>query len=195
MRIPVKVKICGLTRREDVEFAAKSGADYLGFVLVPWSKRYVPSERWRSLTRELPAQVKCVAVVADPALEDLAKIREVFDIIQFHGSETPEVANGSRSWKAMTRECEFETMKLFDVEHFVIDFPLGGSGRCCNWDLAAAAARKYEILLAGGLTPENVAEAVRKVAPWGVDVSSGVEISPGIKSKEKLLNFIKEAKG
>ena len=80
------------------------------------------------------------------------------------------------------------------MEHFVIDAAAGGSGRRCDWSLAAAAAKEHEILLAGGLTPENVAEAVRRVGPWGVDVSGGVESSPGIKSKEKLLKFIKEAK-
>ena len=188
------MKICGLTRREDVESAVEAGADYLGFVLVPESKRYVPPERWRSLTEGVPERVKCVAVVSDPAREEVAEIWNIFDIIQFHGSETPELAHGNNCWKALHLEHGFERMKQFDVEHFVIDAAAGGSGRRCDWNLAAAAAKEHEILLAGGLTPENVAEAVRRVGPWGVDVSGGVESSPGIKSKEKLLKFIKEAK-
>ena len=86
------MKICGLTRREDVESAVEAGADYLGFVLVPESKRYVPPERWRSLTEGVPERVKCVAVVADPAREEVAERWNIFDISQFHGSETTELS-------------------------------------------------------------------------------------------------------
>ncbi|MPM72087.1 N-(5'-phosphoribosyl)anthranilate isomerase [bioreactor metagenome] len=193
MRTPVKVKICGLTRREDVELAAGLGADFLGFVLAPASKRYVPPERWRSLTENLPGHIRRVAVVVDPAPETLAEIRKVFDVIQFHGSEPPELARGAGSWKALHLEREFGKLKEYDVEHFIIDSATGGSGVRCDWRTAAEAAKEYEILLAGGLTPDNVAEAIRQVKPWGVDVSGGVEAAPGIKSKEKLIRFMKEA--
>jgi len=193
VRTPVKVKICGLTRREDVELAVELGADYLGFVLAPASKRFVPPDRWRGLTEHLPEHVRRVAVVVNPSDEELAGIRKVFDIVQFHGSEPPEVVRGEGSWKALHLERDAGTMESYQVEHFVVDSAAGGSGVCCDWSLAAEAAKKYEILLAGGLTPDNVAEAIRQVKPWGVDVSGGVEAAPGIKSKEKLMRFMKEA--
>lgn len=193
MRTPVKVKICGLTRREDVELAVELGADYVGFVLVPASKRFVAPDRWRGLTERLPEHVRRVAVVADPSEEELEEIRTMFDIIQFHGSEPPELARGRGCWKALHLERDAGKMELFEVEHFVVDSAAGGSGVRCDWSLAAEAAKKYEILLAGGLTPDNVAEAIRQVKPWGVDVAGGVEAAPGIKSKEKLMRFMKEA--
>lgn len=188
------MKICGLTRREDVELAVGLGADYLGFVLVPASKRYVPPERWRNLTENLPEHVKRVAVIADPREEELVELRKLFDIIQFHGKESPCFAGGEGSWKALSPEIGLERFEQYDVEHFVVDSANGGSGCCCDWEFAALAAERYEILLAGGLTPENVAEALRRVKPWGVDVAGGVESSPGIKSEEKMERFIKEAK-
>ena len=194
MRTPVKVKICGLTRREDVECAAAAGADYVGFVLVPSSKRFVPPESRRELVADLPAGVKSVAVVADPSEEELLGIRKLFDIIQFHGHEQPDEVIGKRGWKAFPAGTALATFARYRVEHFVIDSDCGGSGRCCDWHRAALAAERYEILLAGGLTPENVAEAIRQVNPWGVDVSGGVELSPGIKSSEKIQRFIEEAK-
>jgi len=188
------VKICGLTRRGDVELAVELGADFLGFVLVPSSKRFVSPDRWRSLTEGLPGHVRTVAVVADPSEAELVEIRKVFNIIRFHGAEPPELGRGKGCWKALCLERDYGKMEAYDVEHFVVDSSAGGSGRCCDWSLAAEAAKKFEILLAGGLTPENVAEAVRRVKPWGVDVAGGVESSPGIKSKEKLVNFMKEAR-
>ena len=188
------MKICGLTRREDVECAVAAGADYLGFVLVPGSRRFVPPELRRELVADLPENVRSVAVVADPMADELSEIRKFFDLIQFHGQEPPAVANGERSWKALPAGTEFETFARYRVEHFVVDSDCGGSGRCCDWHSAALAAEQYEILLAGGLTPENVADAVRQVKPWGVDVAGGVELSPGIKSAEKIQRFIKEAK-
>lgn len=194
MRTPVKVKICGLTRREDVECAVAVGADYLGFVLVPGSKRFVPPERCRELVADLPAGVRSVAVVADPSEAELDEICNMFDIIQFHGHEPPESIAGKRRWKALPAGTEFGIFARYQVEHFVVDSDQGGSGRCCDWSRAAQLASRYEILLAGGLTPENVSEAVRQVRPWGVDVAGGVEISPGIKSYEKIQRFIKEAK-
>ncbi len=193
MRTPVKIKICGLTRREDVELAAELGADYLGFILAPASKRFVPPGRWRELTRGLPGHIQRVAVVVNPSPKEILEIRKHFDIIQFHGSEPMEIATGKQSWKALHLEHELEKLKQYDVEHFIIDSAAGGSGMTCDWRLAAEAAKEYEILLAGGLTPENVADAIRQVNPWGVDVAGGVEASPGVKSTEKLIRFMKEA--
>ena len=194
MRTSVKVKICGLTRRCDVECAVAAGADYVGFVLVPSSKRFVPPERRRELIADLPASVRSVAVVADPTEQEVSEIRKLFDIIQFHGHEPPSVADGAHSWKALPASTAPERFFEYRVEHFVVDSDCGGSGRCCDWHRAALASERYEILLAGGLSPENVADAIRQVKPWGVDVSGGVELSPGIKSREKIQHFIEEAK-
>ncbi len=177
-----QVKICGLTRREDVELAVSLGADYVGFVLVPQSKRYVPRERWRELTKDLP--VKTVAVVTDP----VPGAEEFFDLVQYHGEAF------EKGWKALhlRSEADLKKLDLYRAERFVIDSAGGGSGVCCDWRLAALAARKYPVMLAGGLTPANVAEAVRIVVPLGVDVAGGVESAPGIKSEEKMKLFFKK---
>lgn len=196
MRTPVQIKICGLTRREDVENAIKYGADYLGFVLVPSSPRFVPRVCRRELISGLPEKVKTVAVVADLNDEaELAEIRELFDIIQFHGQENPEHISGPGEWKAVTAKLNIDVLEHCRADCLVIDSDRGGgSGHCCDWDFAARMAEKRKIILAGGLTPENVSGAIEKVHSWGVDVSSGVEISPGIKSEEKIRKFISEIK-
>ena len=151
MRTPVEVKICGLTRRCDVELAAELGAGYVGFVLVPASPRCVPVERLRELTGGLPAGVKRVGVFADADRETILRAAEGnFDIIQLHGD------------------------------------------RRCDWSLAAQAARRWRIMLAGGLSPENIREAIQTVHPVGVDLSSSLETAPGIKSEEKMKTLFKE---
>ncbi|MDR0932754.1 MAG: phosphoribosylanthranilate isomerase [Victivallales bacterium] len=194
MQTAVKVKICGLTRREDVELAIELGADYLGFVLIPSSKRYVTLAQSRDLTANVPLKVKTVAVVANPSSAELNEIRDIFNIVQFHSDESSEIAQGANSWKALSSCTDSTKFDEYKVGRFVVDSAVGGSGICCDWNIAAEVAKRYKILLAGGLSPENIAEAIRAVRPWGVDVAGGVESSPGIKSKEKMVRFIKEAK-
>ena len=200
-----EIKICGLTRREDVLAAAEAGADYVGFVLVPSSKRYVAPERLAELTKDLPAHVRKVGVFADASLENiLASVKAgALDIVQLHGNEAPEYAEqlkseGLRVWKAahLRQEADVDFYADYPAERIVADAAEGGSGKRSSWELAAKLARRKCVMLAGGITPENASEALEKVNPAGLDLASGVEEAPGIKSKEKitmLFNHIREA--
>ena len=187
------LKFCGITNKEDLRAAEIAGAGYVGFILVPGSPRCVS----RATAKELigAASVKTVCVVRDMPLEELNEcIRELHpDVIQLHGGETPEYASGisgAEVWKAvcLTSEKALREAEASPCSVIVADSG-GGTGRPCCWELAAGLARKRTIFLAGGLTPENVCEAVRRVRPAGVDVSGGVERRPGIKDKEKMFQF------
>ena len=187
-----EVKICGLTRRGDVEAALECGADYVGFVLVPASKRFVPLERLAELTRNLDNARK-VGVFMDAPLETIRRAVEVggLDVVQLHGSETPEIASQidfAEVWKA-TYDADFPAARL------VCDAPQGGSGRFGDHALAAELAKKRPVMFAGGITPGNVARLVRLVRPAGVDLASGVESAPGIKDRKKLEALFTELKG
>ena len=191
------MKICGLTRRCDVELAAELGAGYVGFVLVPASPRCVPVERLRELTGGLPSGVKRVGVFADADRETILRAAEGnFDIIQLHGNETREFAASLPYpvWKAVRAVAGtgLEPLEEWPVDRFLFDAATGGSGRRCDWSLAARAARRWRIMLAGGLSPENIREAIRTVHPAGVDLSSSLETAPGIKSEETMRALFKE---
>ena len=187
-----EVKICGLTRRCDVAAALECGADYLGFVLVSASKRFVPLERLAELTRGVTTARK-VGVFMDAPLETIRRAVEVggLDIVQLHGSETAEFASSidfAEVWKA-TYDADFPAARL------VCDAPQGGSGRFGNHARAAELAKIRPVMLAGGLTPANVAAVVAAVRPAGVDVASGVESAPGVKDRKKLEALFNELKG
>lgn len=200
MRTAFEVKICGLVRRCDVELAAELGADYLGFVLAPHSPRRVSLESLRELTRGLTGSgCRIVAVMADPGREEILRAAEVADRIQLHGSEPPELMESLpevRFWKAfhLTEQAEVARLSGYRVERFVLDAASGGSGVRCDWSVAADAARRWPVMLAGGISAENVADAVGQVKPAGVDLSSSLESSPGVKSKRKMMDFFKIVK-
>jgi phosphoribosylanthranilate isomerase len=200
----VRVKICGLTRVEDVETAVEAGADYLGFILYPRSPRYVEPSKLRDLLKACGNTPK-VAVMVDPSPEEILRVLDLgFDFIQLHGNEEPELVRSAdvrRVIKAFRiREGLPEGLEDWRDAHAVLlDTYLkgtpGGTGRTFNWSLAREAVRRgFRVFLAGGLNPENVRSAVEKVRPYCVDVSSGVEISPGIKDKMKVRKFVEEAK-
>ncbi len=199
MRTPLEVKICGITRRNDAVFAAELGADYLGFVLAPGSPRFVPPERLPELARGLPEGCRSVAVMVNPSRDEILRAAETVDLIQLHGSEPPELIGalpGIRFWKAVhlaSRE-EIAMLSNYPAERFVLDAAFGGSGTPCDWGLAAEAARWRPAMLAGGISPDNVAGAVAEVAPAGVDASSSLESAPGVKSKERMIEFFLKIK-
>ena len=184
----IKVKICGLTRRCDAECATDCGADYLGVVLYDKSPRFVAPERLKDIFGGLPIPV--VGVFVDPDLEYLKRVlfSGVVDIIQLHGHESAEFAREAAKlapvWKAAY---EFD----FPAECLVCDALRGGSGEVGNHALAAQIAKVRRVMLAGGITPENAVEFAKEVAPYGIDLASGVESAPGIKDHakiEKLFN-------
>ena len=199
----VRVKICGVTRLEDALLATRLGADALGFNFWPRSRRYLAPEAARAIVDRLPPFVTTVGVFVDqPPSEVLeAAARSGVEVLQLHGDESPEevAAYPRPTVKALRLEgpVDLDLLARYRVRAFLLDAPsagFGGSGVTCDWALARAAAERVPVILAGGLTPQNLAQAIRAVRPYGVDVASGVESSPGVKDPEKLRRFVLAAK-
>ena len=202
----VTVKICGITSEADALAAAEAGADAIGLMFYEGSPRHVTLEQAKAISAALPPHVMRVGVFvnAEEAFVHQALTECMLNILQFHGDETPEECSRYpvMTLKAFRVQGE-ETLAQLEaypsagylLDAYVKD-ALGGTGATFNWDLAVRAQEFGKpIFLAGGLTPENVAEAVRKVQPFGVDASSGVEIEPGRKDAEQMRTFVAEAKG
>ncbi len=196
------VKICGLTRPEDVEAAIAAGATHIGFVLAPSSKRYVTLAQLRRLSADLAnASVRKVGVFLNAARDFILEHQEAgaLDIIQLHGDESADFARqfeGIELWKAfhLRGQKDIEAALEYPARYILSDAAGGGSGTRCNWDYAAKLAAGRSVILAGGITPDNAVEALRKTGACGIDLSTGVETSPGIKSKEKIEQLFKNLK-
>jgi len=201
----MRIKVCGITSVADAEAAVAAGADALGLMFYRPSPRHIAPGRAAEIVSAVPATIATVGVVVDPSADF---VREVIaatglDTLQFHGCETPEFCAqfGLRTIKAFRLRDQATLAELpayprsvWLLDSYVPGVP-GGSGQVFNWDLAVAARRLGRpIFLAGGLTEDNIAEAVRRVAPFGVDVSSGVEAAPGRKDPARLLRFIARAR-
>jgi phosphoribosylanthranilate isomerase len=193
------VKICGITRIEDALLAAELGATALGFVLWPGSPRAIDPFRARTIVRHLPPLVSVVGVFVDQPLEYVRRVARLvpLDAIQLHGGESADYCRdaGARVIKAVgasrTAVEGIERLPRNVVVLLDVFDPVqhGGTGRSIDWNVAARVARMRPTILAGGLRPENVGEAVRRVRPFGVDVSSGVEVRPGVKDAGRLRDF------
>jgi len=187
------VKICGITRPEDAEAAVEAGAGAIGFIFWPKSPRFIDPHRARAIAAALPPFVTAVGVFVNQPLAYVNGVASLVALgaVQLHGDETPEYAasvsrpvmkavsvgrDEARVWPSRVR-------LLLDVHDPVAR---GGTGRTIDWAAAADLAARREVILAGGLTPDNVADAVARVRPFGIDVSSGVERAPGIKDHERL---------
>jgi phosphoribosylanthranilate isomerase len=200
----VRVKICGITNMEEALHAAACGADALGFVFFPKSPRCLTPEAARVIIAALPPFVTTVGLFVNEAPERIKEIVDYcrLDVIQLHGDEPPQacVISPYRVIKALRVKDASSLVGLeeYSVSAFLLDAwvadSYGGTGHTFNWELAARVARKHHVILAGGLAPGNVADAIRTVMPYGVDVSSGVEVSPGRKDSEKVEAFIRNAK-
>ena len=190
------VKICGITLAEDAEAAVKAGAAAIGFVFWPGTPRFIDPYRARVIAATLPPFVTTVGVFVNQPIEYVTGVASLVRLgaVQLHGDETIEYAAAlsrpvvkalspgdgqAAAWPA-------RTMLLLDVHDPV---RRGGTGRTIDWTAAARVAAERRVLLAGGLTPENVAEAVLRVRPFGIDVSSGVERAPGVKDHQRLRAF------
>jgi phosphoribosylanthranilate isomerase len=206
MSEPVKVKICGITNLADGMAAVEAGADMLGFVFCERSPRGITPQAASGIIRDLsPFTVKAGVFVDAPEEEVFEAIRLCgLNLLQFHGDETPAycLQFGVLSMKAFrVRDAEsLRALADYPTHAWLLDAYTpgkpGGTGETFDWDLAVEArGRGRPIFLAGGLTPENVAAAVQRVRPFGVDVSSGVEASPGKKDHAKVRAFIQAAKG
>ncbi|MCF7669179.1 MAG: phosphoribosylanthranilate isomerase [Verrucomicrobia bacterium] len=197
-----RIKICGITGKEDAAAAVDAGADALGFVFFPGSPRYITVERASEIIRELPPFVSVVGVFVNAGIADILRVVEScgLDVVQLHGDEPACVCAGlpCKVVKAfrIKEAGDLEALEEYDTDAWLLDSyspgVRGGTGEVFNWELAAhACGRGRPVILAGGLHAGNVAEAVRVVRPYGVDVSSGVESEPGKKSSAKMRAFIK----
>ncbi len=205
----VKVKICGITNWADARHAIAGGADLLGFNFVPTSPRYVTPAKARRMVARLPARVSAVGVFQNESEDAMLEIarRVGLDQLQLHGDEPPELVArlGERLGvikavrvKKRLRPAELAAYKRADA--ILLDGynrkARGGTGRTFDWKIARRAKRAgRRIFLAGGLTPENVREAIRAARPYGVDVCSGVELRPGKKDAAKLRGLLRAVKG
>ena len=201
----VIVKICGITRPEDARAAVEAGADALGFVFYPGSPRFVALDAAAAIARELPPYIVRVGLFVDaPPDEVVAAVAACgLNLLQFHGEEPPDycLQFGLMSMKAfrVRDAASLDALPNSPTDAWLLDAyvpgQLGGTGESFNWDLALQAGRYGRpIFLAGGLTPENVGEAVRRARPYAVDVSSGVEAAPGRKDHAKVRAFVSAAK-
>jgi phosphoribosylanthranilate isomerase len=195
----MKVKICGITRMEDAMAAAEAGAAAVGFVFVPTSRRFVSPRDAARIIRALPSSVTPVGVVADAPKDLLTEIvrRSGVRVVQFHGVETPDVLAGCTfpAYKAFRVGPGFETGILGTypgevalLDSYVEGVP-GGTGRSFDWSIAARATKIRKVILAGGITPATVGAAFEQVHPFAVDVSSGVESTPGIKDRRMITSL------
>ena len=209
-----QVKICGITSLTDAQVAVDAGADMVGFVCYPKSPRYISPQAIADILAHLrrPPECRAVGVFVNESAENIRRILETtgLDLAQLHGDEPPVILERleRRGFKALRpsslAEAEADAAwyadlgprtgpdLLLDAHHPHL---YGGTGQRGDWRIAAALAKHYRLLLAGGLSPDNVAQAVAQVQPWGVDVSSGVERSPGQKDHDAIQSFIRAAKG
>lgn len=202
-----RVKICGITRAQDARAAAEAGADAIGLVFYPPSPRFLSTERAVEIRDALPPFVQTVALFVNP---DAAQVSQVLQrvrpgALQFHGEETPQfcaqfgapwikaarVKNGSEASRLLEYLRPFSAAAAWLVDSHVEAY--GGVGESFDWSLVPAE-RERPLILSGGLSPQNVAEGIRRVRPWGVDVSTGVESAKGIKDAAKIAAFIAEVR-
>ena len=200
-----KTKICGIKSVSDALAAMDAGADLIGFNFYPKSPRYIDVGRCRDIMAVMGryGHVKYVGVFVNASVEEIRATMETLGLsfAQLHGDESVEVLNqlDGKAFKAFRGVPDhLDGYVKNGVPAFLLDASVkglyGGSGVTADWDGAAELAKKYPLLLAGGLTSHNVAEAVRQVKPWGVDVASGVESAPGVKDEAKMSAFVKAVK-
>ncbi len=200
----VRIKICGITLREDALGACEAGADALGFIFWQGSKRYIDPDEAKKIVKALPPFVTTVGVFVDERHDRISEIVDLvgLDVVQLHGTESPEFCAAVKRpvVKAfrVTGEEVVSELSRYNVSAYLLDTyregVSGGTGETFNWDIARKATVSGRVILAGGLTPENISDAVGQVGPYGVDVSSGVEMSEGKKDLERVRLFIERAR-
>ena len=199
----MKIKICGITNEKDALFAEQSGATYLGFILYPKSLRYIEPKAIHDIIQKLDSKINTVGVFVDESPEKVNKIITEIGLthVQLHGEESVEDCKKInvpviKAFRIATAK-DLEEIPAYknSVHAILLDTYVkgysGGTGQSFNWNLAVMA-KQFDIplFLSGGLTPDTVQDAIHKVQPYGVDVSSGVEISPGQKDNKKVASFI-----
>jgi phosphoribosylanthranilate isomerase len=203
-----RIKICGLTREEDIDAVVAAGADAVGFVFAPGSPRRLTVERAAVLRRRIPPFVTVVGLFVNESAQNILECVDAvrLDAVQLHGEETVEVAGACHLWTRVIKAFRVsgpETLAMLSPFTLVTDAFLldawvpgqhGGTGARFDWEIAVRAREfGHPLILAGGLRPENVGEAVTRVRPFALDVSSGVESAPGIKDSAKIRRLIDQA--
>lgn len=195
------VKICGITSEEDALLAVAMGADAVGFVFAP-SPRQMAASRVRDIASRLPPEIMTVGVFRDATKDQVVKTVHSAGLkaAQLHGRETPEVTRAVRARVGIVikglpaGDPSLEQWDEFGADALLLDAPQPGSGQVFDWSLAEGIPSNRRVILAGGLTPENVADGIDQVRPWGVDVSTGVEAAPGKKDPLKVRAFVTAAR-
>ncbi|MEL6338414.1 MAG: phosphoribosylanthranilate isomerase [Myxococcota bacterium] len=193
------IKICGVRSTTDLEWVIEAGASAVGLNVWPSSPRALPENEAAVLIAQARGRIETVLVVVDHPEPERLRVRLGADWVQLHGDEAPGTV-GARSYKAVgvADKADLKRALSFPGERLLVDAkdPIrrGGTGRRVNASIVDAIAQKRPMILAGGLRPENVAEAIAEVKPWGVDTASGVERSPGIKDQEKVRAFVRAAR-
>jgi phosphoribosylanthranilate isomerase len=192
-----RLKVCGITRPEDAELAVEVGAWAIGFILWQGSKRYVEPAMAAGSARSVRRRTELVGVFVNPTLDEVAHAADLMGLthLQLHGDEGPSFCTaaaqrtGCRVIKALRirSRADIADAKRFHTDLHLLDSP--GNGRTWDWRLAAERRTRIPLILAGGLTPANVGEAIAEAYPWAVDVASGVESEPGIKDPAKVRAF------
>jgi phosphoribosylanthranilate isomerase len=199
------VKICGITRHTDAQTAAELGAQALGFVFFAKSPRNIAPVDAGHIVDELPPFVTAVGLFVNPAVDEVKSVQQGvrLDLLQFHGDESPEfcaqfgvpyikAARVKAGLDLLQYARDYRSARGLLLDAFVVGTH-GGTGSTFDWSLIPAGL-PLPVILSGGLTPANVGNAIRSVSPWAVDVSSGVELSPGIKDPQKMAAFMKEVR-
>lgn len=200
------VKICGITNEDDALLAIAMGADAVGFVFAPSSRQISPSKAG-DIAKRLPKEARTVGVFRNESKERVVRIvaESGLGCAQLHGRETPEdclwiservpmMIKGFAAGETSVPALRGGNFRDYGTKYVLLDAPTPGAGQVFDWSLAENAPRDFRIIMAGGLTPENVSEAIRKVQPWGVDVSTGVESSPGKKDTTLVKSFVDAAR-
>ncbi|MBP0132389.1 MAG: phosphoribosylanthranilate isomerase [Nitrosospira sp.] len=200
--MPTRIKICGITRIEDALTATRLGADAIGFIFWPKSARFISPAKAREIVDELPPFVSAVGVYVDPEegwVEESSNIARL-SLLQFHGDESPEFCDQfslpyikalrvREGMDLLQYEDRYSSARGLLLDTYTEGIP-GGTGDTFNWDLIPQGLT-VPLILSGGLHPGNVTMAIKKVQPWAVDVSSGVESAKGIKDAEKIADFMR----
>lgn len=200
----IKLKVCGITSLEDARAAVECGAEFLGFNFYRKSPRYISPQAARAIIEELPDDVTAVGIFVNEAHpKDVIEILQTSgaQMAQLHGDESPEYCSAvgaERVIKALRVGDDFDVRQvlIYPAAAILLDAfdkkLYGGTGKTANWEIAREAAKLVKLFLAGGLAPENIAEAICSVEPFAVDVNSGVESSPGVKNADKLKKLKEE---
>lgn len=203
----MKVKICGITRVEDAIFASECGADALGFIFYKKSKRYVENKTVKTIIDKLPPFLSTVGVFVNENIDFIRKTVEEtgINIAQVHGEEDSDYVKELSKYVKVIKgfrikdEKDIEMIKKYELSYFLIDAysekEYGGTGETFNWDIAKKVSEIGKIILAGGINETNIEKVKEEIKPYAVDLSSGVEISSGIKSHDKIEKFMNKIKG